>query len=47
MILNASLRVYFHSVFTVGIILNLEFHDLAKSMFTGIQKRIEDPIKHI
>ena len=46
---NAStpLRVYFHSLYSLGIILNLELHILAKLMFTDIRKRMLDPIRHL
>ena len=37
-ILNTPLRVYFSPLFLLGIILNLEFHILAKFMLTGIKK---------
>ena len=39
-ILNRSLKLCFHSLFLLGIILNLEFHILAKAMFMGINKSI-------
>ena len=35
-----SLRLCFHSLFTLGSILNLEFYTLAKTMMTGILRRI-------
>ena len=44
---NTPLRVYFHSLYFLGIILNLEFHILAKLLFTDIHKRILDPIRHL
>ena len=34
-------------LFILGIILNLEFYILVKRMFTGIQKRIHDPVNHL
>ena len=34
-------------LFILGIILNLEFYILVKLMFTGIQKRIHDPVNHL
>ena len=39
-VLNTPLRVYFHSLFILGIILNLEVHIFAKTMFSSIQERI-------
>ena len=44
---NTPLRVYFHSLYFLGIILNLEFHILAKLMFTDIHKRILNPIRSL
>ena len=46
-VIVTPLRVYFHSLFMLAIILNLKFHILAKRMFKGIQKRIYDPMKHL
>ena len=44
---NASLRLQFHPLFILGIILSLELYILAKAMFTGIKKHIEDLIKRL
>ena len=44
---NTPLRVYFHSLYFLGIILNLEFHILAELLFTDIHKRILYPIRHL
>ena len=42
-----SLGLYFHPLFTLGIILSLEFYSLAKVMFTGIKRHIKDLIKRL
>ena len=39
-VLNMPLRVYFYSLFILGIILDLEFYILARFMFKGIHKRV-------
>ena len=39
-VFTRSLRLCFRSLFLLGIILNLELHILAKTMFMGIQKGI-------
>ena len=44
-VFTRSLRLCFRSLFLLGIILNLEFHILAKTMFMGIQKGIQDSNK--
>ena len=44
---NTPLRVYFHSLYSFGIILNFEFHISAKLMFTDIHKRILNPITYL
>ena len=39
-VLDTPLRVYFHSLFVLEIILYLEFHILMKLMVTGIHKHV-------
>ena len=46
-VLIRYLRLYFHYLFVLGIILNLEFPILAKTMFAGIQKGIWDSTKFL
>ena len=42
--LQYTLRLRFHYFFFLSIILNLEFHILAKNICAGVQRRNEDPI---
>ena len=46
-VLIMYLRLYFHYLFVFGIILNLEFPILAKTMFASIQKGIWDSTKFL